>query len=82
MLLYIMAFIVLSSLLTVFGYSGYAYLAIMLVLGFAWLWLCLKGFDIPNGSKEANLEWARKMFVWSLVVMVSLFVTIGVTAVA
>lgn len=82
MLLYIVAFVILSSLLTAFGYAGYAYLAIVLALGFAWLALCLTGFRIGIEDDKANVAWARKMFVSSLVVMVGLFVTIAVTSVA
>ena len=95
MLLYIIAFIVAASLLTVFGYTGYAYLTITLLLGLAWLALCVKGFTIPDkgtgrgekvhdddaGNYDANQLWARKMFFFSLVVMVVLFITITIGAV-
>lgn len=81
MLLYVIAFIVLSTLLTAFGYADYAYLVIVLALGLVWLGLSLKGFAVPDKNKEANVAWAKEMFVWSLVVMVGLFVTIALTSV-
>lgn len=66
-LLYIIAFILATFALTIMGYTGYPYLVVMAVVGFAWLGLCLKGF------KSVNVQlWARKMFQFSLVVIMIL----------
>jgi protoheme IX farnesyltransferase len=89
MLLYIIAFIVIAPLLFVFGYAGYAYLAVALVLGVTWLVLCIKGFSIPDGtdaqsgsaSAVLNVRWARTMFFASLAVMLLLFITIAIGAI-
>lgn len=89
MLVYILEFIFAASLLTIYGYAGYTYLAVALILGFAWLALCLKGFrenrgGNPNNAaarEAADTRWARQMFLFSLVVMVVLFLAIGIGAV-
>lgn len=64
MLLYIIAFIPTTVMLTLSGYTGYAYLSVAVLLGFAWLWLCIKGFKGGNDK-----VWARQMFLFSLVVV-------------
>jgi len=87
MFLYIVGFIAAASLLTVFGYTGFPYLLVTLILGLAWLILCIQGFKIAangiigNGTSEANKIWAKKMFFFSLFVMVALFATITVGAI-
>lgn len=76
MLLYILAFILTTVLLTIFGFTGYVYLAVMVLLGLGWLGLCIKGFNTNN-----NTRWARKMFIFSLVIIIlfSLMIAIDVT---
>jgi protoheme IX farnesyltransferase len=71
MSLYIIGFIVASSLLTVFHYAGTIYLVIATLLGLAWLGLSLQGFK----SKRPAV-WARKMFILSLVVIMGLCLVI------
>ncbi len=48
MLLYIIAFLIVAQMLTLFGYTGYFYLTIATLLGLAWLFLCIKGFNSSN----------------------------------
>lgn len=71
MVLYIIAFILTALLLTVTGYTGYAFSAVAILLGIAWLGLCLKGFSVDNDAR-----WARKMFALSLVVIMGLCIAI------
>lgn len=71
MLLYIIVFGVTSLMLTVLGYTGNAYFVVAIVLSGIWLGLCINGFSIKN-----DVVWARKMFVYSLVVIMGLCVTI------
>ncbi|NGX50445.1 MAG: Protoheme IX farnesyltransferase [Chlamydiae bacterium] len=71
MLLYIVAFIAASSLLTLLGYTGYAYLTLVTLLGAVWLYLALKGFKCANDQ-----HWARKMFIFSLLIVTALSVAI------
>lgn len=80
-LLYIVAFTIVAPLLSVFGYLGYAYFIVALLLGLAWLALSLKGFWISERDEAANARWARAMFLFSLIVMVVLFATIVAAAI-
>lgn len=74
-LAYIAAFTLVAPLLTVFGYTGYTYAALIVVLGLLWLWKGLK--DYRNVDAAA---WARKMFGFSLLVLLgfSFFVSVDV----
>lgn len=81
MLLYIIEFIVIAPLLTILGYLGYPYFIVAVVLGLAWLALCIKGLRINETDTAANAAWARKMFFFSLFVMVTLFITITLIAI-
>ncbi|MBS0652479.1 MAG: protoheme IX farnesyltransferase [Verrucomicrobia bacterium] len=71
MVLYIIGFIATSSLLPLFDYTGNAYFFIVLLLGAAWLLLGLQGFKSSNDTR-----WARKMFVFSLLIIMAQFVSI------
>jgi protoheme IX farnesyltransferase len=73
---YIAAFIVATSLLTFLGYTGYIYLAVVTLLGLAWLWKGLKGFRAGVDDKG----WARKMFFFSLIITLSLDIMLSVGA--
>ncbi len=67
MLLYTIAFAIVSLLLFVFGYTGYGYLAVAVSLGMIWIGLSLKGFRSVNDD-----QWAKKMFRFSLIVVMAL----------
>jgi protoheme IX farnesyltransferase len=73
MVLYTVAFIVSTVLLTVFGYTGYVYLSVALALGLTWLALCIQGFK----AKSTEL-WAYKVFRFSLLVVMGLCLMISV----
>lgn len=60
---YILAFLVTVFLLTGLGYTGNLYLAIVGAVGIYWLILASKGFKTVN-----NTIWAKKVFLFSLVV--------------
>jgi heme o synthase len=72
-LLYIGAFIAANALLSIFGYTGYVYLVIMAVLGLAWLWLGIRGYKAIDDKL-----WARQMFLFSLVIILSLSIMLSV----
>ncbi len=76
MLGYILAFIVSTGMLLVFGYTGYAYLAVAALTGLAWLCLCIKGFRVKDDQ-----VWARQMFRLSLVIIMALSLMISVDTV-
>lgn len=61
MLGYITAFIPTTFLLTFFGYTGYAYLLALAVLGGFWFYLSWKGFSSKNDT-----HWGQQMFRFSL----------------
>ena len=67
MLFYVVGFTVATLLLSLFGYTGYTYLAVSLFLSMVWLLLCFKGFT--TGNERA---WAKSMFLYSLVIILVL----------
>ncbi|HUZ92810.1 MAG TPA: heme o synthase [Candidatus Paceibacterota bacterium] len=92
MLLYIIAFIAAALMLPTFGYAGPAYLALALILGAAWLALCIRGFWICDHREPGpapsvlhttivafntrNSAWAKQMFSLSLAVLMTICIAI------
>ncbi len=64
MLFYVAAFLISSLTLTLFKYTGFSYTLAASVLGAGWLWLAIKGLTSTNDK-----QWARKMFIASLIVV-------------
>jgi protoheme IX farnesyltransferase len=64
---YIAAFTLVAPLLTLLNYTGYAYALIVAGLGIVWFW---KGIQ-RLGSND-DVAWARKMFGFSLLVLLGL----------
>jgi heme o synthase len=60
---YIAAFLVASALLYAYGYTGYVYLAVVILLGAVWIRL------FGQNNRIDDRPWARKMFFFSLVVI-------------
>ena len=75
MVAWILAFTLACSLLTIAGYTGYIYLVIMLGIGLAWLLLALRGFNALD-----DVAWARRVFRFSLIVLLVLSVGLSTTA--
>jgi protoheme IX farnesyltransferase len=73
---YIAAFIIAMALLTICGYAGYIYLAAVLIIGLAWLWRGIEGFKAYDDRK-----WARKLFFFSLIVLVGFSLILSVASV-
>lgn len=71
-LVYTTLFLVAATLLTIFGYTGYVYLAVVGILGLAWLWLGIKGW-----AHSDDITWAKKMFGFSLRVVTILSVMLA-----
>jgi protoheme IX farnesyltransferase len=69
---YTIGFIVVTSLLTIYGYTGYTYLIAMLILGCIWLVKGINGFKTKN-----NTKWAGNIFSFSLVVLLSFSILIS-----
>lgn len=72
---YTVAFLVAVSMLTVYGYTGYTYLIVMLGLGCIWLFKQLKGFRTSD-----DVQWARSIFFFSLLVLMAFSVMLAVGA--
>lgn len=67
MLYYIAAFSIASVMPTLCGYTGYAYFTIALIASLSWLKICLQGFSCTDDT-----SWARRMFIYSLIVIMVL----------
>ncbi len=72
---YVIGFTVAAVSLTFFGYTGVVYLIVVLFLGLSWLWRGFKGFR----PKVDNTEWAKKMFLYSLVVTLALSLVLSIS---
>jgi protoheme IX farnesyltransferase len=71
-LFYILAFIIATSALAIFGYAGYTYLTSAILLGFFWLF---KGLEKQH-AKNYEL-WGKKMFLTSLIVSLGISIAIA-----
>lgn len=71
MLLYIVLFTVVASLLPLSGRVGYGFLFAVIPLGVAWGFLCIQGFTCND-----NAKWAKKMFFFSLAVIIGVSIAI------
>jgi protoheme IX farnesyltransferase len=72
-LVYTLVFVVSSLSLTYYGYTGIIYLVIMASFGGYWLWLAVQGFWATDSDR-----WARKMFGFSMVIILALCVMLSV----
>jgi protoheme IX farnesyltransferase len=72
MLIYVVLFVFVAMLLTVFEYTGYVYLTLTLILGVRWLLICMQGFKTTNDQ-----QWATEMFRFSLVTIVCLSIAMS-----
>lgn len=63
-LLYIIAFSLVAMALSLFRYTGYIYLLVMLCLSLYWLRMAMLGF-----STKDDIKWAKKIFGFSLIVL-------------
>lgn len=64
MLLYIIAFLISVTLLTLLRYTGYLFLLVILALGIYWLVIAVQGF-----YSHDEKHWARQMFFFSLILI-------------
>jgi len=69
--LYVLTFMLVSSLLSVYGYAGYIYLAAMVILGLGWLKVALTGFNSTDDT-----IWAKHVFRYSLIVILGISIII------
>lgn len=71
---YTLSFLIATTLLTVFKYTGFVYLIVMMLIGLAWVWYAVEGFWAKDTDK-----WARKVFFLSLVITLvfSVMISLG-----
>lgn len=72
-ILYIIAFMFATLMLTISGYAGYKYLIVAAAVSVWWLGMALSGYKTTN-----DRLWARKLFVFSIVAITSLSVMMSV----
>jgi protoheme IX farnesyltransferase len=58
---FILAFMIATPLMTLGGYTGYAYLAVAAAMGLSWLYIAWKG----HRTSDERL-WAKRVFVFSI----------------
>ncbi|CAG7659116.1 heme o synthase [Paenibacillus allorhizosphaerae] len=76
MVRYIVLLVPVSLLLYVFGYVGEIYLAAAAVMGLYWAFLSIKGF-----KAEDEVQWSKKMFIFSINYLTLLFIIMVVNTV-
>jgi protoheme IX farnesyltransferase len=79
-LFYILAYIAATISLWAFGFAGYVYLASVTIFGLAWLWTGVTLLRSTNGgdTKATDIQRAKKLFFFSLIVLVTFCVTLSV----
>jgi protoheme IX farnesyltransferase len=75
-LIYIMAFTAAAFSLSAYGYANYGFGVVMAALGLAWLALGIRGFNINNYKR-----WARQMFKFSLIAILSMSVMLSLDSI-
>jgi protoheme IX farnesyltransferase len=73
--IYTVLFVVATLLLSLFGDTSYSYTIVMGLLGLYWLKLASKGLSIRD-----NNAWARKMFKFSLIILLAFSFMISIDA--
>jgi heme o synthase len=72
-ILYILAFMIATLMLTLVGYAGYKYLIVASAVSIWWLGMALSGYKATNDK-----VWARKLFIFSIIAITSLSVMMSV----
>lgn len=76
MMRYVVLIVPVSLLLYVYGYVNVVYFYAAALMGLYWVFLCLKGF-----KAEDEVQWAKKMFIYSINYLTLLFIIIVLTTV-
>ncbi|WP_312934839.1 heme o synthase [Pseudomonas sp.] len=72
-LLYILAFVLATLMLTLGGYAGIGYLVVAAAMGLYWLYMAWGGYRAQDDSK-----WARKVFGFSILTVMALSLMMSV----
>lgn len=73
--IYTLLFVASSVLLGFFGYAGLVYRVVMLLVGVYWLWIAALGLKAKPAASDA---WARRMFHFSMIVILVYCVMLAV----
>lgn len=65
-LFYIVAFMLVTVMLSVLRYTGFIFFLAVCLLGVGWLTLSIRGFWVRD-----NRQWGRRMFIYSLIILLS-----------
>ena len=76
-LIYVILFIVAMNGLFVFGYTNWIYLVVLNVLSFYWLYLSIIGF-----KAEDDQLWAKKTFLFSVILITVISICVSFTSTA
>lgn len=71
MICYILGFLLVATMLTLLGYTGYVYFCVMMSLGLAWLALSILGF-----KNHDDRLWGCRMFRLSLITIIAICMVI------
>jgi protoheme IX farnesyltransferase len=74
---YVAAYFVTTVSLWAYGFAGYVYLCSAVIFGGIWIWKARQGFLIQN--EEMSAVWAKKLFLFSLIVLVTFSLTIAIS---
>ncbi|KRF09715.1 protoheme IX farnesyltransferase [Paenibacillus sp. Soil766] len=79
MVRYVVLLVPVTVMLTAYGYVGTIFLIVSTILGLTWVFMSVKGFK-ANG--EAEIVWAKRMFLFSLLylTLLSFLMVIDTTA--
>jgi protoheme IX farnesyltransferase len=77
MVVYILAFMAATQMLTFWGYTGYSTFAVTTVLGLSWLYMAWSGYK----ASDVRL-WGKKLFIFSIltIFILSVMMSIDFTA--
>lgn len=75
-IVYMIGFMLTILAFAVFDYASYAFAFIMLLIGLRWLRLALKGLKVTN-----DIIWARKVFFFSLLTLLSFSILLSIDSV-
>lgn len=72
---YTILYVLATLALTVYGYTGYVYAAVMALSGMYWIYVGWQGFSAPDPEK-----WARRMFRFSMYAILLLCIMLSIGA--
>lgn len=79
MVRYVVLLVPVTVMLTAYGYVGTVFLIVSTILGLTWVFMSVKGF---KATGEAEIVWAKRMFLFSLLylTLLSILMVIDTTA--